>query len=143
MPKELDMVKMTPVKSKTTDFQQLCIHGSWEDVQRYLTDWRKTRVAELAGAFVSDTEKYRPYDGLVDAFRHGRLNIVKGLLGEGLSLQSDRDCNFALAAAAGAVRTGSSEILEFLLDQGWDPNHQDMPPLAGESYIQPQYSPIS
>jgi hypothetical protein len=134
MPKGLPMVACVSEKSKSTDFRQICIDGSLPEVLQFLTDWRKT--AEHEGTPFSSPEAYRPYDGFVDALRHGRLDVVKALMGEGegLSVQSDGYCHFAADAAKGAVKTASPELLDFLLAQGWNPVQESLPSPAGTSY---------
>jgi len=132
MPKMQNMIVMAPPDTKGTAFQQLCMNGSWTEVLQFLTEWRKEEAAKPEDAPFSSTDLYQPYDGFVSAFRYGRLEIVKGLLEAGLSLKTDSDWNFASAAATGAARTRSSEMLEFMLGQGWDPNHHDMPSSDGK-----------
>lgn len=114
-------------KSKSADFQIFCIDGSWLEILQFHTEWRKTRVAESEGTFCSSAEAYRPDASFLAALSHGRLDIVKGLMKEGLSLQIDGDRYFSPAAAAGAARSGSSEMLDFLLTRGWIPSQEDVP----------------
>jgi hypothetical protein len=138
MLKAQNMIVRTPPETKGTAFQQLCIHGSWTEVLQFLTEWRKARAAEPEGTLFNYTEAYQPYDGFEAAFRNGRLDIVKGLMEEGLSLTTGAGWNFISAAAGGAATTRSSEMLEFMLGHGWDPNHHDFPSSDGTSYRDPQ-----
>jgi hypothetical protein len=88
MPKGQKMVVMMPEKSKSADFERLCIDGSWLEVLQFHTKWRETRVAESEGTFCSSVEAYRPDASFIAALCHGRLDIVKGLMKEGFSLKS-------------------------------------------------------
>jgi phage terminase large subunit-like protein len=92
-------------------FRQLCKDGDLTKVKDYLEnqtemeDWESNTQAE------SDI-----YDGFLEAIRGGHLDVVKYLAEKGCSLSE-----IVSAAVHRAVSSGNTNVLDFLVEQGWNP----------------------
>jgi hypothetical protein len=97
-------------------FRDLCISGSQSEIEKFLSQM----------AFpLESLNSFGPGQAspLCEAARHGHVHIIKYLSEEkGLHLFEDRLETIAEAATTGAVKSGNTGVLDFLIEKGWDVN---------------------
>ena len=67
---------------------------------------------------------------------------VKYLIGIGYSLSSKSTYGLISAAVEGAASSAQTYMLDFFVEQGWDPKRSEFPGPEGYNPLRPQFSSI-
>jgi len=99
-----------------TRFRHLCARGSQTEVEELLEEWTDP-ASVLQSAFSSNSTS-----ALCEAARHGHRSLLEYLVSRGFPLFESGPETVPDAATHGAALTGETQILELLLEYGWDLN---------------------
>ena len=131
-----------PIDKSTLDFRKLCMDGDLPGIKQFLSHRHEIQDATSSP---SDTINliFDPYNGLCAAIRSGHVQVVKYLIGNGYSLSYQGSNSLISAAVEGAASSAQTDMLDFFMEQGWDPKRSEIPGHQEYNPSRPQFSSIS
>jgi hypothetical protein len=120
-----------PTHRLTVEFRELCIDGDLSRIKQFLS--HQGEIEETPVNPFTTRPRFEPYDGFYEAVRSGSMKVVKYLISEGFSLTSHMfRGNIITTAIEGATSSGQTEMLDLLVEQGWDPKRSRFPDLEDD-----------
>lgn len=130
------------VHKSTLDFRKLCINGDLPGIKQFLGH-RHEIQDEISSSSDTINLLFDPYNGVCAAIRSGHVQVVKYLIGNGYSLSYQGSCSLISAAVEGAASSAQTDMLDFFMEQGWDPKRSEIPGHEEYNPSRPQFSSIS